>query len=218
MDKNAQAKADLEARRYAATSPQHVECFRDDALGCLVLMFQNTDRTVTMAGFSGRRYKPDWQYLFNSLGEADKFRREWYDNVVDAAERKAQARTSKAAKLAIPQTNFAVGDIVVTLDVAQKPTYYEVTRLVGKRSVELRQVEAIKTKTWSWWDAWDIDCVPRKGHYIGDERITKHVNEHGQIKFGAKVVASKKEATVVNGVETFQPDTYVRNTSRTNMN
>jgi hypothetical protein len=60
------------------------------------------------------------------------------------------------------------------------------------------------------------DCLPRKGHYVG-ERFIKHVDLDGQIKFGVKgMVVMKKEAIVVNGVETFKPDTYVRYLHTTN--
>jgi hypothetical protein len=44
-------------------------------VGYLVLMYQDTDRTVKMAGFSGRRHKQDWEEWFASLAEADEYRR-----------------------------------------------------------------------------------------------------------------------------------------------
>ena len=111
----------------------------------------------------------------------------------------------KAAKLAAPHP-LVVGDVLVASWGYDQTNYdyYQVTRLVGKRSVEIRELARAAAET----GFLQGDCVPVKGKFKG-EPMVKRVNENGSVKVMSwGVYARKKESFKVGDIEIFKPDNY----------
>ncbi|MDR0576110.1 MAG: hypothetical protein LBI87_00860 [Candidatus Accumulibacter sp.] len=101
--------------------------------------------------------------------------------------------------------NLNVGDVLMASWGYEQTNidYYEVTRLVGRHSVEIREI-ARQSQGTHWLQG---ECVPVKGRYVG-EPIIKRVRSDGlSVKiFSWGAWARKKESRIVGGVEVFSPD------------
>lgn len=89
---------------------------------------------------------------------------------------RAQGREGRKDGTASPLT---VGDILVASWGYEQTNYdyYQVTRLVGKQSVEIRELARQAAES----GFMQGDCVPVKGAFKG-ELMVKRVNEHGRVK------------------------------------
>jgi hypothetical protein len=176
--------------------------FSDASLGVVVFSRVRDDGKIISLGFSGKRTKPDYYYQFATAERANLYFTKWYEalckQTADKAERKALTQN--------PQTVLAVGDVLVSSWGYDQTNYdyYEVTKLIGKRSVEIRELMQQRTGSGSM----EGDCVPLKGKFAGEPMI-KRVNAHGSVKVRDwGVWATKKEVLTVAGIKIFKPDNY----------
>ena len=198
-------QAEVNALRKAFVGQKYGVKFTDDSLGAVAFLQVTEAGAVYMIGFSGKRAKPDFHYRFRSTEHADRYQDSWHKGLVSRATAKAERKAEKAAKSAQPHP-LAVGDVLVSSWGYEQTNYdyYQVTRLVGKQSVEIRELARQAAES----GFMQGDCVPVKGVFKG-EPMVKRVNEHGRVKVHSwGVWASKKESVKVAGVEIFKPDHY----------
>ena len=179
--------------------------FQDDALGVLVFIQTRRTGSVSLVGFSAKRTKPDFNYLFANQKQAEKYHSEWLDCLKKTIETKEARKAEKAAKLAQGH-DLIVGDVLVAMWGYDQTNYdyYQVTRLIGKRSVEICELKKSTAATGDM----QGDCVPVKNCFIGEPMI-KRVDEQNAVKvFSWGVWARKKESVKVGDVELFKPDHF----------
>jgi len=196
----------LKTERMAMVPASYVVVMEDKSLGVIVFKQMGAGGKVYLQGFSGRRMKPDFHYSFRSEEAAVKFQGDWYARIAERAQRKANARAEKRAAMAKPQSVFAVGDVLVSSWGYEQTNYdfYQVTRLVGARSVEIRELKQMRDES----GFLRGECVPHKNNFAG-EPMVKRVNEHGSVKVRDwGVWASKFEPRAAGGVEVFAPCNY----------
>jgi hypothetical protein len=75
--------------------------------------------------------------------------------------------------------------------------YYQVTKLVGTKTVEVREVEQMIEST----EYMQGNCVPVSGEYIGE--TIKRVATNGAVKINSSIHASKMEYTLVAGTRIY---------------
>jgi hypothetical protein len=194
----------IEAQRVLIVGSHYNLHFSDKAHGVTVFIqpYQSGQR-VFLKAFSGRRLKPDFFHLFNTLEGAAAFQAQWYSKICEAANAK-QAR--KAAQKASPNP-LAVGDVLVASWGYDQTNYnyYQVLRLVGTQSVEIQELKTSRDYNGA---SMSGDCVPLKNQFI-DKPMVKRVNESGAVKvFSFGVWASKKESIKSGEIELFKPDHY----------
>jgi hypothetical protein len=140
-------------------------------------------------GYFGKAVKPTFNYRFRSVENRDAYVCKWLTQC-DAiqARRDADAAAKKAA-LAKPH-GLVVGDVLYCSWGYDQTTidYYQVTALVGARSVTIRKIAAERVDTASMQGM----CVPAVGHFIG-EAMTKRVNESDRVKIYSFASAGKLE-------------------------
>lgn len=173
----------------------------DEALGLDVFRRPGKPSGVAEVAFSGMRCKPDYAYRFASVEAAEAHRKKWLAGKLSAA---AEKRARAASRSESGQL-LAVGDVLVASWGYEQTNYdyYQVTRKVGARSVEIR--ELAKDKSYNG-HAMTGECVPIKGRFVG-EPMTKRVDERGGVKVRS-AYARKKPFEVIGGVEVFKPDHY----------
>ncbi len=206
--KQQQARQEVTAMRKLFAGGTSTLCFEHEPLGVEVYRraIDNGSGQVVMLGFSGKRAKPDFHYRFASAERADAYRAKWFDSLNTAAQAKQAHKAEKAAKMAEGH-RLAVGDVLVASWGYEQTNYdyYQVTRLVGARSVEIRELAQSRGET-HWMQG---DCVPVKNSFVGEPMI-KRVTESGDAvkvrDWG--VWAHKKASQKVGGVELFKPDHY----------
>lgn len=203
---NSKMQEKINAFRVAFAGPKFTVIFTDTSVGAVVFRQVVDSGKVYMIGFSGKRTKPDFNFRFRSLERADIYMDMWHKKLINRAALKAECKAVKAKKMAQQQTALVVGDVLVASWGYEQTNYdyYQVTRLVGKRSVEIRQLCTLSEET-GWLHG---DCVPAKGQFKGEPMI-KRVSENGSVKVMSwGVYASKKVSLRVAGVEIFRPDHY----------
>ena len=195
----------INAIRKGSVGQKYMVKFTDDSLGAIAFFHVTESGAIYMIGFSGKRVKPDFHFSFRSTDYADRYQETWHKGLVSRATDKAERKAERAAKLAQPHP-LAVGDVLVSSWGYEQTNYdyYQVTRLVGKQSVEIRQLGRQAAET----GFLQGDCVPVKGLFKG-EPMVKRINENGSVKVRSwGVWAHKKESVTVAGVEIFKPDHY----------
>ena len=198
-------QAEVNALRKSFVGQKYAVKFTDDSLGAVAFLQVTEAGAVYMIGFSGKRAKPDFHYRFRSTEHADRYQDSWHKGLVSRATAKAERKAEKAAKSAQPHP-LAVGDVLVSSWGYEQTNYdyYQVTRLVGKQSVEIRELGQQAAET----GFLQGECVPVKGRFKG-EPMVKRVNENGTVKVRSwGVWAYKKESVKVAGAEIFKPDNY----------
>lgn len=191
----------IHLKRVAVAGAAAVRVHHDEAMGVEVFRRPGKPSGVCELAFSGMRCKPDYAYRFGSPEAAEAHRATWLDGKRSSYNDK-RARVEQRREAG---QQLVVGDVLVASWGYEQTNYdyYQVTRKVGARSVEIR--ELAKDMTYDG-GAMAGECVPIKGRFVG-EPMTKRVDERGGVKVkGAH--ATKKPSEVVGGVEVFKPDRY----------
>ena len=206
-EKKAQNMAALKAQRMARFECQGATVYhQNDDLGVLVLVRCTTSQnSVTMVAFSGRKEKPEIYAKFGGMTYAERYLQQWLTRLQEVADRKASYKAEQAAKVAAGH-GLKVGDILSSTWGWEQTNweYFQVTKLVGKRSVEVREVAQTCEETGQMQGL----CSPLKNAFRGEAK-TYRVSPDGSIKtrsFGA--YASKKEPLIVAGMEIYTPDRF----------
>lgn len=178
----------------------------DAALGAEVWLIDSSARPGALAviAYAGKRTRHDAHYTMRDRAQALQWAGEYMDKQQARARRQAERRAEKAAKRAAGH-KLQVGDVLrcswgydqTNID------YYEVTRLIGRRMVEIRELgeESVGDGYMTG------DCVPRPGHYIG-EPMRKVVSDYdGQsVRIASYASAHKIEPREVGGVKVWSVD------------
>lgn len=189
-----------------AQSARFALAFEDAALGVMVFVREVEGGRVHVRSYSGKRGKPDFYYSFKDTGAAVKHWGGWYAGILSAAQAKAARKAEKAAAMAKPQTALVVGDVLVSSWGYEQTNYdyYQVIRLVGARSVEIRKIASLSEET----GYMQGDCVPSKNNFTGPAMV-KRVDERGAVKVHTwGVFATKHQPQIIGGVEVFKPHRF----------
>jgi hypothetical protein len=200
-------EGEVDSMRKASAGSAYQVQFADEAVGALVLRRVAGAETeaVCLMGFSGKRAKPDFHFRFRTMERAESYQVQWHLALVQKAKAKVKRKAEKAAELAKPHS-LVVGDVLVASWGYDQTNYdyYQVTRLVGARSVEIRELAQLVEGT-HWLQG---DCVPAKNQFTG-EPMVKRVNAQGTVKVRDwGVWAYRKTSVVVGGVEVFAPNHF----------
>jgi hypothetical protein len=174
---------------------------RITALG--LIAFQKTwpDGKIWVQGFSVNRMKYDFFYSFKTQQRADAFLDSWQAKCESQRQAKDERKAARAEALKKPH-GLKIGDVLSASWGYEQTNidYYQVTRLVGKRSVEIREIGQNSENT-GWLQG---VCTPSKDRFIGDPMV-KRVDETGHVKVrDCGVWASKETPLIVAGVEIFR--------------
>ncbi len=194
------AKAKVSAMRRFFVGEQMTANVTHEALG-LETFKAVTARGIHLVGFSGRRAKPDFNYIFRTEERAAQYEKDWFDGLVKRAEEKA------TKKQEAEQHTLKVGDVLSASWGYDQTNYnyYQVTRLVGSRSVEIR--ELCKEATYDG-QAMGGDCVPVKDKFKTEPQVKRVTSDNSVKVFSWGVYARKKESIKAGGMEIFKPDYY----------
>ena len=151
--------------------------------------------------YSGKRFKPDWNFRFSTEKRRDERILQHFQSV---RERAAYKTERKAAAKAVGR-GLDVGDVLrCTWGYDQTNIdYYEVTALVGARMVEIRKIAAKTTET-----GWCCGtCVPMVGEYIGEPM--RKVAKDGSVRIESYASAHKMKPTAsVGNVRAYGSDSW----------
>lgn len=149
---------------------------------------ENGDRIYAIA-FWGSAGRPLWHHRFRDKADRDGKLALFFKGLGESAAYKAKR---KAERDAAPR-GLEVGDILVSSWGYDQTNidYYEVTRLVGEKQVEIRMIGAMS-------EAEGMDrgrSVPRPGHFIGEPMIK--LAKNGSVSVRGFTSASKMEPVAV---------------------
>lgn len=204
--KKAQSKAELLAKRCAFIGAESYKIHtQNEAEGVIVFVRENGGGSVSVAAFSGRRAKPDFYYRYNGMQYAERAIKTWLEKIESSKQFKEKIKAENAAKIEQGH-GLKVGDVLSSCWGYEQTRYdyYQVTNLVGKRSVEMREIGREIEET----NYMQGLSVPVKNAFIGEAK-TYRVTPDGSVKVSASgVYASKKESIKIGPCEVFKADCF----------
>ncbi|MDF0606766.1 hypothetical protein HZU77_014045 [Neisseriaceae bacterium TC5R-5] len=176
----------------------YTEIHRMDEIG--VVVFASADSLTVMA-FSGKRQKPTFHIRFGEKVRAEQYVADWLGDLKKSDQEKIDRREARKGA----PNPLKVGDVLRCMWGYEQTNidYYEVTALIGKHTVEIREISCISEETQSMQGI----CVPRLGAYIG-QPMRKRADESGSVKINSFSWASKLESKNVGGVRVFSSDSW----------
>lgn len=185
---------------------QHVKCKGGEAEAWI---WTSNDRAnaVVFLGKSAKPYKGA-SFYFRRPEAREAFVRSAFERARAAAERKQAEATRKAAARAAGHA-LKVGDVLESSWGYDQTNidYYQVTKLVGAQSVEIRKIAKQSAEA----GFMTGECVPAVGHFVG-EASRHRVSDYGarnSVKVRSCANAYKIEPKeVAPGVKVFKPSTW----------
>lgn len=185
---------------------QHVTCKGGEAEAWIWTSNERANAVVFL-GKSAKPYKGHWFY-FRRPEAREAFVKSAFECARAAAERKQTEAARKAAARAAGHA-LKVGDVLESSWGYDQTNidYYQVTKLVGTQSVEIRQIRKQSAE-----DGFMTGkCVPAVGHFIG-ETTRRRVSDYGKrnsVKINSCANAYKIEPQeIAPGVKVFKPSTW----------
>tara|TARA_Y100000593_G_scaffold85583_1_gene162850 strand:+ start:1109 stop:1693 length:585 start_codon:yes stop_codon:yes gene_type:complete len=159
-------------------------------------LYQSGDKPAAMA-FIGKAQKPRWHYRFAS----DEKREQRINKTIESeiATKAFKANTRKKRNEA--PRGLEVGDVLRASWGYDQTNinYFEVTKLIGKRMVEIREISCVSVGT-EWCQG---KSSPAIGSYISGPMRRRATN--GGVKVDSVMWASKMEpVSNVGGIKTFE--------------
>jgi len=173
--------------------PKGATKFADRESSAVVYAYEN-DHGFYLIGFHGRAQKPDFHFRYGK-NEKGKAARE-----AKARESFNKWRAWEGRERAERVRNLKVGDILRCSWGYEQTNvdYYEVTALVGKSSVEIREIACASVETLSM----QGKSVPLPGSYKGEPMVKRAQND--SVKIANYAWARRMEPTLVGGVKTYE--------------
>lgn len=159
---------------------------------------------LAAVGYIGKSGKAALNYTFGTKERRMASVAQFLASAEASHQSKLQRAAAKREALAKPHS-LAVGD-VLSCSWGYDQTnvdYFEVTRLVGKRSVEIREIACQSEST----EFMQGVSVPAKGHYIGKPMV-KRVDERNAVRIYSFASAYKLEPKKVAGMELYAPQSW----------
>jgi len=150
-------------------------------------------------GFGGKRSAPDFHFTFADELKRNNYVSRYIDGLID----RKKAKDDRTAKAKAFEHTLKVDDILYTSWGYDQTNidFYQVTKVVGKKSVEIRRVHSTTVKTEN--DHRGADYViPMKDHFMGKDRgktRLKRVSEGNSIR-----IASYAHATPWDGTPKYK--------------
>ena len=164
---------------------------------------QTLGNRIMAKAFIGKAGKPALFYSFKSQAEIDRHVEGLIASRVSSLAYKAQRKAEARAPVSV-----AVGDIFRAMWGYEQTNidYYEVTRVIGAATVELRQIASEREE-----DGYMTGrCVPCPGKYVGEPTIKRVLNRggHPAIKIASYCTASRLEPHIVAGCKVYSSDRF----------
>jgi hypothetical protein len=146
-------------------------------------------------GFGGKRSKPDFHYRYRNAEHRAEHVKQYMDNIA-ANEKSSRERRAKANAF---EHTLKVGDILYSSWGYDQTNidYYEVTQVVGKKTVKIREIGLTRVDDDSTHFTAE-NVVPLKGRYVGEEML-KRVKEGNVVS-----IASYANAYPWDGTPKYQ--------------
>jgi hypothetical protein len=150
-------------------------CQYPDTGELIAVVYGDHDK-LCAAAFGGKRAKPDWHYSFRTKEQM----MEKINEYLASAHATAEYKKERAAQRKAHKRGLKVGDVLMNMWGYDQTNvdYYQVTRLVGKCSVEIREIAAVNTEDTGWMQG---KCRPDKDNFVG-EPMVKRVGEGDSVK------------------------------------
>lgn len=150
--------------------PKQAQVVRSKLSPAVVYLSISRKGNPSAMGFYGKAEKPEFHYTFRTDERRRVYVSQW---LKDADERAVRKEARKAEKKAFVHS-LKVGDVMSTCWGYDQTNieYFEVTKLIGKSMVEIREIGQEREET----AYMQGKCVPRPGHYIS-EPMRKRVLE-----------------------------------------
>ena len=185
----------------AVTAPKNATKVKSKIDDSVAYLYADTVGNPCARIYRGNSAKPCASHYFKSEEKRNDFVARWFDNHKQRHESKANYKASKKAT----GRGVEVGDLLraswgydqTNID------YYQVTKLIGKTMVEVREIGQMIEHTGDM----QGDCAPSKDSFIGEPMRKKAVD--GCVKIDSVRRASKMNPVAENnGVKVYRSSSW----------
>lgn len=131
-----------------STIPKGATKVSHKASDAVVYLYQSERGRLAAIAFHGNRAaKPDWRFSFRSEAEREAHIRHFFERRAEVLARKVEARAARSAP-----HRLQLGHVLVASWGYDQTNinFYQVTRLVGRNSVELRELHQLIEQGEAW--------------------------------------------------------------------
>lgn len=160
--------------------PKGAEKIESPKAPAVVYKTTNTAGKPAARGFYGKAAKPVFNFYFGDEARRDTFVNAWLAKMEARSANMAARAAERAAKLAKPQEFLKVGDVLRNSWGYDQTNvdYFEVTELIGKRTVVIKPLAQEVTETGFMCG----NCRPVPGKYLDKPALRKQVGVDGAVK------------------------------------
>lgn len=180
--------ANLENHGY--TKPQVIKVL-GAAKGCFVVLYQREDYFYAEF-WRSKRVKNAESYCFKTTAHRKQYVEKFITNCRKAEERRLESRKTV-------ERGLEVGDVLSAMWGYDQTNYnyYQVTKLIGKTQVEVREISQMTEQT----NLMQGKCAPVAGSFIGEPM--KRVAKNGRVKICDVIRASKMDYKEIAGTRIY---------------
>lgn len=166
----------LEPTRYV---PKGAVVVKDKNSDAIAYIYTSPRGEPCAVAYCGKRTKPDLHVRFRTAERREQAVRDYFESRRASLARKAQGLATAKAKRAAGH-GLQIGQVLVCSWGYDQTNidYYQVTELVGKRSVKIRAIGSITTRETGWAMG---ESVPAIDQFKGPEML-KRVDAGGGVK------------------------------------
>lgn len=174
----------LTRQDYIGSLPLDAEAI--EAEEALVYIYTSKQNRPSLMAFSGKRNKPNMNFAYRTVEERNTAVAKYIEAVGDRVKRDKEYRLSK-----LTPTSLTVGDILYTSWGYDQTNveFYQVLKVIGKRTVEIRQIGGTKSDYQSHGMACEVS--PIKDSFIENAPILKKRVTNDSININQSATAWK---------------------------
>lgn len=178
--------------------PKGARKFSDRQSSAVVYTYEKAGQFLIL-GFHGKAQKPDFHFRYPNAQRREAKGREHFASI----RAREAAAIERREKRKLEGHGLEVGSILRSSWGYDQTNidYYEVTRLIGRQKVEIREIAQATSG-----DGWTGKCVPLPGQYTGQPM--QKIARDGSVKITSYAYAHLVKPELVGGVPTYQPSSW----------
>jgi hypothetical protein len=178
--------------RYIPTNSTKIASKKSPAVA---YVYTSPRGKAVVVAYFGKAIKPTAHYSFKDRAQAMAYAAKWLQEMDAMQARKDAYKAEQQAKRDAGH-GFTVGTVLSGSWGYDQTNieFYEVTKVIGKATVEIREIAREQIETLSM----QGKCVPVPGQYLGAAQ-TRRVNSYGRVKLHTSCSLSKADTIESNG-------------------
>jgi len=183
-------------RNYRLINDKYIATHYEDIKATTYTHDDNMNSKFYLKAYKGLNLKADLNYYYTSKGRRDDAIKEWRDNILEQNAYKNKQKKDRTIE---------VNDVLYTIGGHEQTNvnFYQVTKLVGKMSVEICQISAVIKES--------NDMTGLKSPLVGDfigKSMNKRVTDGNHVNIGSSNTAHPLAFELIAGTKIYKSKSF----------